>query len=379
VQLQDQFDDWEILRTRDRMRSLISIRQVSTGDILTHLLEGEIIQPRGRVRGSAADDWRDYELRFVGMWARLFQNMHTTEDVSFIDSTDPHSLSPAIGPNGHPLPWRIVDAIYWLMQQAGVPTDEIYLPALPLRFWPDSKITNPDAFRIRPGQRYGQVALYLTQFWLGGILYRDPNAAAFGLWRMLQPPVSTSTNYLARFWVDGPPTTGRIVSGYGAYGTGGFDWMVEHNTYQTYPIAPKATHIKVIGTGNGGSNRFEATLTNTAVETNPATFGFMGHRIPMIIDEPSLKNQDAVDTIAHLVYQRQCVPMNGVQWCGPLALVNDPEDTLQNVNLMRPLRVYDLVQIRSGGVNYPVLLYSVNPDYQVEGIQRAVYEGVFWA
>ncbi len=372
VTLRDLTDATGIVREIDRIRTLISIRDTVTDDVITHLMEGETSQAPALQRGTPgtlypSPDWHDTDLRMTGLWPRLMEQIHDAPMFSFASSDTGPTANIAPDPLSKAgfLPWKVTDVIRWLLNHAGVPADELDVPNLDLRFWSSEK-GDTTRLAIYPGARYGEFAADLVKNYLGAVLLRDPNAGVRGMWRVITPPSPISLNTLWRFSRDPPPSVGKIVTYPGAYGAS--TSFILDDTWQTTPQAPEASVVTVYGMSDSG-------LITATVE-NPAALAYLnGRRVPLKRNDSLLTTQAACNWIALRLNEAACTPRLWFDFTAPLVFVRDTQDPLQNVNLLRPLRVFDLIYIRFDGVDYRAILRSVNPGYHTDQIQMAHYQG----
>lgn len=376
IQLRDEIDETHVVREKDGLRTLVSVVDTGTGDVITHLLEGLTQQSPSTQRGVAGSvypspDWHDTNLRFSGLWPRLLEQIHDGQPYGFADSSTGPFVNIAPDPYSKVgyAPWRITDCIKWLLNHAGVPADELDVPDLPFRFWP-SEDGDPRRLAIYPGTRYGMLANTLVREFLGATLLRDPNAGVRGMWRVVIPPSPLSLNILWTFSRDPCPYPGRLVTAPGAYGPGVS--FIAGDTWQSTPQAPEGSTVTVWGV-DGKKNLITAYIENAA-----AIAYFDGRRVPIKRKDASLNTQEACNWMALRLNEQGCTPRTLFDFTAPLVFVRDPQDPYQNANLLRPLRANDLIYIRKGGVDYRAILRSVNPGYQYDHHQFAHYQGTMY-
>lgn len=386
VFIQDPTNALELLRLRDGMRTRISVYSTVTGLPVSHLFEGETNQVKAQLRGTPGDtypskDWYDYQVRLSGLYPRLFEQFHDTPPFSFVDSSN----GPTAGIQVNSLtdtgydPWKVTDVIRWLLNHAGFHNDELDIPDLSLRLWPTAG-SSADTYAIQPGAEYGAMAVDLIANILGAAFIRDPNAGTRGMWRVLLPPSLLSANYLHRFSLDAPPNPGRLVHYPGAYGIN--TSFVRANSYHSSVSRPVGNVVTVYGISDDGGSAtgpelLTAQLINYNSIANPLSPDYLGRAVPLTRGADTfLATQEACNWVAAEIYRKYARAEKWFEWCAPLVLVRDLLDPWQNVNLLRPLRVNDLVYLRRDGVDVPVILRSVNPDWRdTDERQMASYEG----
>jgi hypothetical protein len=381
VSIKDPTNLLSLLRTRDGIRSRISVYHNVSGALVSHLFEGETCQPKAQLRGMAGDrypgaNWYDYQIRFSGLYPRLEEQFHDAPPFSFASSEDSPNPLPDPASDGGWAPWLVTDVIRWLLNHAGFRGDELDIPDYPLRLWPSPGIAS-DAYAIQPGTTYGRLAADLIRNLLGAVFVRDPNAGARGLWRILPVPYLTSANYLWRFNLDAPPSAGKLVHYQGAHGS--TTSFILKDSYHSYVKKPEGNVVTVYGVSDGtgsatGSNLIQAQLINFASLLDTGSPDYLGRPVPITRGaDPFLVTQEACNWVAFRIYEQAARAQKWFEWVAPLALVTDPIDLLQ-VRL-RPLRINDLVYLRRDGIDVPVIIRSVNPDWTgTDERQMAFYE-----
>lgn len=383
VFIQDPGDALTLLRTRDGLRSRISVYDSVGGTLISHLFEGETAQTKAQLRGSPGQNypvanWYDYDVRLSGLYPRIEEQFHDAPPFAFVSSRNsphPQLTDPASkGDSGYD-PWLVTDVIHWLLNHAGFDEDELDIPAIDFRLWLPNPIP-PDAYAIQPGVSYGAMAVDLLRNLLGAALIRDPNAGARGMWRASYSPPLSSSNYLWTFDLDAPPSTGKIVTYPGAYGAS--TSFVLGGSYRSYIKRPVGNVVTVYGTEtapDGGTGAtIHATLKNFLSLTDSSSPDYLGRTVPITrgVDQ-FLQTQEACNWVADRIYEQTAHAQKWHEWIAPLVLVTDPLDALQA--RLRMLRINDLVYLRRNETLVPCIVRSVNPDWsQSDGIQLAHYE-----
>ncbi len=381
VRVVDEIDEAHIIREVDGLRTLISILNPADDTTISHLFEGETSQPTAIRRGFHGDTypvptWHDYNVRLTGLYPRLEEQFHDQKPFSFANSSEVPAgypvgatLASTITDSGFE-PWRVTDVVRWLLNRAGVRNDELDIPSIEFRLWADEH-GQGDNLAIQPGTTYGTMAASLVKDLLGWVLMRDPNAGLRGMWRVLQPPPSTSVNVLWRFWLDAPPNPGRIVEFPDAYSVDSLGTsFILQGTWQPSPQRPRGTIVTVTGVATDGSGQFDVVLPN------PAARAYLQREVPIYRGpDPFLSTPEACMWVARRIDQVACQPRSWFDFVAPLVLVTDLADPYQTQP--RPLRINDLIYIRSEGVDVKCILRSVNPGWQgSDEFQFAHYEGM---
>lgn len=380
VTIQDPNATLGILRTRDRIHSYISVvNAAATATVLSNLFEGETLQAKGKKRGVPGgvypvSNWYEFNVPLTGMWTRLAEQFSLQLKSFHIDPDG------AVDATGTPIPWKVTAVIKWLLQQAGVPDDELDIPDLPLRLWPSTKLGQDD-YLHQPGQPFDKMAVSLAKDMLGRVLLRDPNASKSagvrGLWRLIANPSPPYTNTLWSFLRDTGAAAGVLqhdLTGYPA-STG----FIRKGSYYEYVKAPEGNLVVAAGVSpmSAGGELLISRIVNYDSITNSAHPDFLGRIVPILRGpDPGLTTQNAVDWVARRIYDKACHAEKWWEFEAPLVLVTDPLDSLQV--LPRPLRINDLCLV-NGVVS---VVKNCSPSYGMElrdHNQMARYEGLYLA
>lgn len=424
VSIRDRQGTFDILRKHDRRYCRLIVKVPTTGPsgdprgyVVIH--EGETWQSKAQLRGREGlgnKPWYDYSLNMIDMWYRLqrqvaLQAYNYRQDRNAPDPGSPNTY----------LPWAILAAIRDLIHRAGFPYDEIDAPGwdspTALRLWWSPNMTQDD-WLLWPGADLAKLIHRMAYDFLGKIVLRDPNAfnatnTNRGMWRVITPPTATEptdptepatydlANSKAAFYVRRPAVYSslppHVVEDEGGLPNqpgGAPSSFIKDETYFVSPQAPEGTWLVVTGTGDllpsGAANQ---NLSNWVWNTkavdwsaahptaDPNSISYMDRWEPVIINDRTLNNPDAVAAVASRVARQA---LNGRLWCeftAPLLFVKDPTDPLMGSGATarrRPLRVYDQVTlIDENGVFHPVMLRSVNPFWTSSRIMWAYHQGLF--
>lgn len=373
LQVRDRNGDLTVLRLRDRIRSTLTLVDRTSGDIVSHLIEGELTQTNARrMARSSAPNWYDYDVRFTGLWPRIKEQFFQSNFFDFIQ--DPNAPVNPETSELEELPWKVTDAIRFVLRESGVPEDEIDVSDNPIRFWAPS---SPDDVTLRYGADLAKFATTLAKDYLSQALVRDPNAGPRGMWRLIPNPRPPYTNVLAALYLTRPSGyAGQMVMRTDAFGAA--TTMFEQGTFETFVKAPEVNTITVMGIGDGpdGDGLFKTELVN------PDSFVFNPLRpadyLPRVVPfthgpDPGLTSKVATNWQARQVYD---LAGTGQKWWrgrAPLVLVWDPLDAYQVY--LRPLRVNDLILVEG----YPAVIRSANPvkPFRSDRMWLCDYEGRF--
>jgi hypothetical protein len=264
--------------------------------------------------------------------------------ISFV--TDPEAPADSDTLQKDRQPWKVTDAIRFLLVEAGVPEDEIDVPDQPLRFW----VAGSEDLTVQYGADPAGLIAKLARDYLGSSFIRDPNAGPRGMWRLLRHPRPPFTNILADLYSKRPTgvSHGHPATRANAFGPN----TVLAEAWETWVEGPELTHLTVEGITETGEGRLVCTVILPGWD-DPASPNYTaGEIIPFTVGpETSLTTQGAVDWQARTILER----VGARKWwrmTAALLLVMDPQDPLQA--RLRPLRVNDLGR----GDGYPALVRS---------------------
>lgn len=374
VENSDLFAQLTILRTQDRIRTNVAVLN-DFGTVISYLGEYDTAKSRGKLRGTALasfpnTDWRDFSVKLVGQWSRLVEAM-ASQLYNFAE--DPNA---AVDPDTRAVPpWRVVDAMRVLFNDAGIPDDELDLPNSSMRFWLPST-SNAEEWLVQAGQPILPIIEKLARDYLLGVIVRDRNAGPRGMWRHIRRPVPPFSNFLWHFRLERPAgSAGRMQSHAGAWGAGS-SW-IQKGTFESWPEAPLANVIVVRGVRPGPVKDWLITspATNQDSIDNPLSVHYLGREIRYVRKvDPGITSKKHCDWMAALLFDELAFRRMWASWVAPLPLVIDPNDSKQLYP--RPLRVYDRVLLEGN----PFLLTNVDIDVRAGyGSENhfGIYEGYF--
>lgn len=373
LQVRDRLGSAAILRLRDRIRSTLTLVDRTDGSIISHLIEGELTQTNARrMARPNAPNWYDYDVRFTGLWTRIKEQFFQSNFFDFIQ--DPNAPVNPETLELEELPWKITDAIRFVLLESGVPADEIDVPDIPIRFWAPA---SPDDVTLRFGADLAKLITTLAKDYLARALVRDPNAGPRGMWRLIPNPQPPYTNFLAHLYLTRPNGyAGRMIMAVDAFGPS--TAMFEQGTFETFVKAPEVNTITVMGIGDGpdGDGLFKTELVNPdSFVFNPLRpADYLPHVVPFSHGpDPGLTSKVATNWQARTLYD---LAGTGQKWWrgrAPLVLVSDPQDPYQVYR--RPLRVNDLIYV----AGFPAVVRSANPvkPFRSDRMWLCDYEGRF--
>lgn len=317
--------------------------------------------------------WSEFTCDLFGMWTRLHEQ-YTSARKDFAND-------PAGVPNSDGVipPWKITDAIRFMLQLGGFALNQIDVPDSPIRFFQGPNDSDQE-FSVEPLTNIAEYILDLSRKYLNWALVYDANAGTNGgMWRMRKPPTSPYTN-LATFLTT--PPSGKHPTRPESYGS--TNWVganistfIRKGTLNTWVKRPEANAVKVTGTGELLADKTgQLGLMNYAVNqaslTDPTNPDFIGRYVELVDVDTSLNQQAAVDLITRRLYDVTCHATKFATFEAPLVLITDAADSLQTHP--RPLRYYDPVLINQNGVTSQWLIRNVNPSWHYDGTMMARYE-----
>ena len=376
VTIQDPQDQLALLRVRSRLHAQVRTTFDAFGNY-SILFEGEGARANARKRGNTRPypglGWHEYEVSLVGMWARLQDQLNNDVQWFLEDPTDPQKR-----------PWKVTDIIRTLLGKAGFPSYQIDVPDVDFRLWKTDRADSDDQYLLRPAASLSETIQRLAKDYLGMILLWDANAGPYGMWRLIFNP-TPPYNPLALF-TTASPGPGHIPTALGAYGGAKNISFIQAGTYRSHSRPPEGNYVRVLGVGQAlsgemGAQRIEAVLFNAqsfdflwpTVTANPAHPDYLGRFVPIIIAEPTLVSQEAVNWVCKRTFEFACHAQKWVNFRAPLLLIQDLSDPLQA--RPRPLRIGDAVGLSIDGTDAIGLIRSANPDIsRSDKLQFCEYE-----
>lgn len=392
VEIKDLTNSASILATRGFIHTIVDT-QYDPDDATKKsvLFEGVTTRVEALKKGTAGrtfpdPNWRDFDTSFAGIWAKLNQTINFAQ-LKYDQDPNPASW----GANNEKPPWKVTDLCRVLLQSAGFPLSMLDVPDSPIRFFPTPG--SDERLILEPMIRIGDFVVNTLKNYLGWFLIWDGNATGAGaplrgMLRARRPSTSPYTN-LARFQTAG--ASGKLVHRPESYGTTNYTGtnplaFIRKGTFRTWVKPPEANMVIVMSlAGDLPGNDGKARLSNWAANAKSYNWGrnadgsvyesadpsdpdYLGYMVPLIIMDPSLGSQEAVDWHVRRYYDFTCHAIKMCSFEAPLLLVNDASDSYQVAP--RPLRYYDPVLIN--GAQF--LVRNCNPDYTKDDHQWAHFE-----
>lgn len=349
-----------ILRQRDGIRSMLQVYNGNNSALVSNLFEGVTTSAQATKKGTQGDvypseNWHDYDVRMSGIWERLAETFVLTpvnfsrDDAADVDPTTQEQP-----------PWKVTDAIRKLFNLAGFNDDELDIPDLSYRLWPDpTDGSTNDGLVMQTGVDFATAIRRLAWDYLRMVVVRDVNArsgALEGMWRLIRNPTPPYTNIVAEFWYDNPGSlTGKLPHMLGSYPEG--TAPIWRDSFRSWVVKPECNEVLVIGVNDKTKDRFWQIATNqdSIDDIGPDA---LGRHVPCYFPpDSSLTSQGAVDWACRIIYDAAAHAQKWVSFDAPLLFITDPEDELQ-VRPRRP-QVNDLIQV----AGLPAVVREVRVDF----------------
>lgn len=369
VVIEDPLNALAVLRNRGRIPASLAV-YADDASLTTVLFQGEVSKALALKRGVTGQtypvpNWRQYDISLVGVWARMAEFVNLDLQYFFEDPDAPPQ------PDGTPTPWKITAIIAYLLLKAGFPANTLSIPDRNIRLWPTDPASSGDLV-LQPTVSIAEMVQRLAQDYLGMVLTWDPNAGTRGMWRLLYQPVPPY-NVLGAF-LGKPAVSGRLAVHPNSYASGYAPVIGE--SYRTFIRAPEANFVMVVGMEPVIPSQIQATMYNpasfdfTGPTSDDSSPDYLGRFVPVIRVDPLITTKEGAAWVCRRIYDRVAHAEKWVEWHAPLLLVTDATDALQA--RARPLRIYDVVTVYGD----TVLVRSVNPTYESDGLQMAEYQGL---
>ena len=111
-------------------------------------------------------------------------------------------------------------------------------------------------------------------------------------------------------------------------------------------------------------------FTDQPIAADPDHPDYVGYDLPLYVVDPTLQSEEAVNLVARRVFDVSCLSTRVASFMGPLLFIEHEDDAAR----VRPLRFYDPITITRFGVDTTWLVRSVNPIYDNDVAQMAMYE-----
>ena len=316
------------------------------------LFRGNVIRPESK---SFYNNRVQYRLHSVGMWQRLAEAMSPIRFNFGLDFN-------ARDANGVPQPYKVTDALITLFALAGIGSESLDIPDLPIRLFASG---DPDGLLLEPQAALGELIQRYVRDYLGSVLIGDA-----GIWRLVS--LSAAGEPLFAFVTTAGTGLPHVTENYPAGTT-----YIRKGSLRTWTKPPNGNAVIAFGAANNASGTRVPQLVKQVV-VNVASFDFggsssgapssldyLGRLRPIYQYLPAQADAQSVSWVARRVYDLQCHGKRIRSFQAPLVLITDASS-----GEVRPLRVNDLVTVQ--GV--PHRLLNVNPGYQRDDHQFAFYE-----
>lgn len=319
------------------------------------LFDGYWTRSEAQLRGKAgrtypSPEWHDLEITALGQWKRLSErDFVELEQMTF--GTDPNTTTPAQIQDGTRPPWKVTDAIRYLLSMAGIAESQISVPDLPIRLYRNGQADN-HAYEIRPGEHVGEYILKLAKDYLNAYLIWDANAFTNGAWRLKFLPTGNESAIWS--FVDTLPAAGRLVTHAGAYGPN-TTWIARDTLFE-WGLPAENSWVRVVGQ-YPERNIYPVELNNYKMYNQPgANTADVNH--PDYIDgrfkplyhryDSTLRTPQAIQWVARRLFNIACRSQRFARFACPLPLVDASaiEPTVYTTHTHRPLMFGDVVNYR---------------------------------
>ena len=384
VNIADLKNELPRLRNRGLFRARIDVDHTENGQVFTTpIFQGYAVRPTGtrrRKQGRVypSPDWHDFDVPFQGMWTRLAEPTSgpVAENLFYSDPAVPISQRGGLSF----VPWKVTDAIRYLISCAGFAPNQINIPDFPIRLW-TSAADPAETFKIQANTQYSDLIQNYCRNYLGGYLCYDE---AGDFWTILQGTDLAAPPIYA--FVTSSPDEHHVSTERGAYGPR--TTFITDLHIEPVPAEYNMVHVMCpLLEGTGVKSVFEAWRFNhysyhvpgSSILPNPDHPDYIGHFRPCVIVDSSLgmqigsssssaeATQAAVDYTCNRLYDLCAHGQKLTHFTAPLAFVVDPM-----TNLWRMLRFQDPIAING----QPYILKSCVPNYTLDSVQMASYEAI---
>jgi hypothetical protein len=393
LELKDPRQTIPLLRLRDGIHSdLVIVNDANV--VFSRLFEGQTARPDAHQRANANvtssyTSWWDYDgLRFSGLFGRLGEQVPLVLH-SFLEDPDG-----SVDENGNRNPWFVWRIIRFLLNDCGVPDDEIDIPLYfrSIRLWPSPKLNGED-YQMLPGgdQPYLRMIQKLCRDYLGAIFLRDPNAGARGMWRVMQNPFSTDPPKAYFYQYRSSSGSGiRSFQNPARWPNGTF---IVRDSFHEWTERAEINYVNVVGgatpaDGDTITHKVECEYYNfvshdffpgtaTSALVNPFHPDYLGRFVPVYIVDPTILGAPATIMYAARIMQVAGHGRKGATWTSPLILIFDTDDPMQVYH--RPLRINDIIYVQLlDGTLQKAVIRQVTPQWsRSDRIRMARYECMY--
>jgi len=371
VQITDVNGDLRRLHNRGQLSVRIDVTHTEGGkQYVTPIFRGYALRPKGNKQRGPSQTWYDFSVPMVGMWMRLSEPTSgpLLQSLFYNDPLVPDSQRNGVSA----IPWKVTDAIRYLIACAGFSAAQINIPDLPMRLWPGIS-DPPGEFDINPNTNYAEFALRLCRNFLGGyLLYSevDDYWTLIGGTSLSAAPVYNFTTAPPRGQVD--PSSLLAYPQFTCFVTRLETEMIaaEYNSIQVVcPMSGEKVVQRTLINFNG------YTVPGSGITPDPDSPDYIGHIRPTVVVDSSLYHpgdvratQRAVDWTCQRLYDFCCHGQRLAYFTAPLVFVLDPATgNYRMPRFMDPITINGLpYQVKSCTTNYH---YDGTQTMEVEAIQ----------
>ena len=321
-------------------------------DFVTPIFRGYVNGPTARKQGGATaanPNWWRYTMPCLGMWMRLAEPVQSAVlQQQFYAELDAHG-----NPTGSP--WKVTDAVRYLLLCCGFSPAQIQIPDIDFRLWFGIGTGN-DELNVSPHTDFAEMAMGFVRSYLGMYLHYNEQA---DFWTLL---TGTRLDAAPLYNFTTHPPRGASQTAAGGYPPR--TTFITDLEIQTLPPEFNVVHVSTgAPTKNGNFKQaieryfynFNSTpIYGAGIVPDPSQPDFLGRVREVEIIDPSLvvnagpntaqATQLAVDWTARRIYDFCCHGQKLAHFHAPLALIIDPV-----TNLYRPLQFVDPITINGEG------------------------------
>lgn len=388
VAIEDLTGSLDLLRTYGRQPVRITTSYPGQGmsdpDVI--LFEGYVGRATARRKGKTgktfpAADWHRFDVEMLGKWDRISASTFK-ERFNFGDAvTSPTGVS--ADPVNDPA-WLVTDILRVLLEHAGFPDAQVYVPSSPMRLFATGNMSKEDAFTTTPGAFIHDTLRRLCTFYLNSFFLWDANAGEKGQWWVRTPPTGTAPTALWTF-TTAAPVSMRLPHLSVSYGS---ETSPILNLLDEYVVSPEFSALTVRGgpthRQDGRASVFEQTFINPksySAPTHPASADetdpdYLPRLVEVLYHDPTLRTPRAVRFIGRRLLN---LAGRGQKWRSFIAetVLLDAaalDAARYTTRLKRPLLPGDVVMMDSDRY----VIRSNSPAFRKSGIMLSHYEAMLY-
>lgn len=376
IELADPLDSLSELKLRSGMPMRIETEYDSSDTSKRVIIFRGFVDDAEATRQKTADKekkypktgWNTFSVKCKGIWQQIKEQ--------FIGSPVYTLTDPETG-----IPRKVTDILKEIISNTGfdINTQFTHWPDLPIRVY----ATDIDFSQgIDMLEKSADVIKSMARDYLSQHLIFDPQLDSEGQWLLVDPPTSPYTNKCEFVFNPDDIAEKALVSFLPAYAQTD-PIQVPCDQVKTKVLKPEANFLTVTSIGAWNS---QAPSVYTVMMFNPVSFDFLGDAtsdptspdylgriLPLYVIDPAIGsavNEQTLKAATNALCRRIAkLTFHGIKLCtlhAPLVLIEHELDPTTK----RKLRFYDPVLVN--GVQF--LVRSVNPSYEKDGIQYAMYE-----